>query len=72
MMNQIARELGADVLVMSEIPRDSTDSPQWVSSSDGEAALALILTARMAPVEFGRGPGFAFMRFPGLLVFSCY
>lgn len=65
-------ELGMDVLVLSEIPRGPPDSQRWVSSSDAKAAVALTVTAMMAVTDSGGGPGFAFMLFPGLLVFSCY
>lgn len=70
MMEHTSRELGSDILVLSEVPRGPPDSQRWVSSSDGKAAVVLTEAARMAPVDVGRGQGYACMLLPGLLVYS--
>lgn len=72
LMEQTPRELGVNLLILSEIPRGPPDSPGWVSSGNGKSAIALSSTARMAAIECGRGLSFAWMLFPGLLVYSCY
>lgn len=71
-MEHIAQELQSDLLIFSEIPRGPPDSQGWVSSSDEKSAVALTQTATMAATDSSKGPGFAFMQFPGLLVLSCY
>lgn len=71
-MEHTARELGSYLFVFSEIPRSPPDDQWWVSSADGKAAVALNRTAMLAATDTGRGPGYTFMQFPGLLVFSCY
>lgn len=72
LMEQTVRELGSDLLILSEIPRGPPDSERLVSSGDRKAAVALTQTATTMPTDSGRGPGFAYMQFPGLLVFRCY
>lgn len=71
-MEQTSLELGADVIVLSEIPRGPPDTIRWVSSTDNKAAVALTSNLIMAPDDFSKGHGFASMRFTGLLVYSCY
>lgn len=66
LMKHTARELQSDLLILSEIPRGLPDSQGWVSSSDGKSAVSLTQTAAMAATDSGKGPGFAFMQFPGL------
>lgn len=72
LMEQTSRELGADILLMSEISRGLSDSPRWKTSVDGKVAVALTSSAKMAATDSGRGPGIPLMHFPGLLVYSCY
>lgn len=72
MIEQMARKLASDVLLLSEIPRRSPESPRWVSIIDGKTAVTLSATAILVAIETGRGPGFASMVFPGLLVYSYY
>lgn len=71
-MEQTSLELGADIVVLSEIPRGPPDTTRWVSSTDSKATVALTSNLIMAPDDFSKGPGFASMRFTGLLVYSCY
>lgn len=72
MLEQTARELATDVLLLSEISRGQTDPLRWVSSLDGKSAVALTATAKLTPVETGSGIGFACMVFPKFVVYSCY
>lgn len=65
-------ELGTEILILSEIPRGPPDTTRWISSTDGKAAVALSNLAVTAPISHSRGPGFASMLFPDLLVYSCY
>lgn len=72
LIEQTARELGTNLLILSKIPKCSPDSRRWTSTSDGKAAVALSTTAAFAATGSGRGPGFVWMSFPGLLVYSYY
>lgn len=72
LIEQTALELGTDLLILSKIPRGPPNSPRWTSSADSKAAVALTTTTMLAAIDSGRGPGFAFMQFSGLLVYSCY
>lgn len=72
LMEQTAQELGSDLLILSEIPRGPPDDQWWVSSADGKAAVAFTRTAMLTATGTSRCPGYAFMQFPDLLVFSCY
>lgn len=72
LMEQTSRELRADLLILSETSRGPPDCPKWTSSTDGELAVTLTPTTRIAVLGSGRGPGFAFMQFTSLLVSNCY
>lgn len=72
LIEQTSRELRADILLMSEIPRGLPNFPRWKTSMDGKVAVALTSSAKMAATDSGRGLGFALMQLPSLLVYSCY
>lgn len=72
LMEQRARVLGTDSLIMSKFPRCLPDSSRWVSSTDGKATMALTVTVRIVTLGSFRDSGFALMQFPGLLVCNCY
>lgn len=71
-MDQTLRELGSEILILSEIPRSPPDTDVLVSSQDAKCSIALSPVANFAAISSGRGVGFAYMQFPGLLVYSCY
>lgn len=43
-----------------------------MTSSNAKSAVALTANAKMAATNIGKGPGFACMALPGLLVYNCY
>lgn len=72
MIDQTARNLRSDILILSEMPRGLLGSSRYAMSSDKKSAVALSPTVVLAPTGSSRGPGFACMTLPGLLVYSCY
>lgn len=72
MMEQTVRELASEILILSEIPRDPSDTSKGVSTTDGTNCVALLPSANFIAISSGRGRGFACMQFPGLLIYSCY
>ncbi|KAL5233555.1 hypothetical protein ACI65C_000965 [Semiaphis heraclei] len=60
------------LLVLSEHNRSPCNHPSWASSSDGRCSIALTTIAGTVAEESGSGPGFAWLRFGNVRVFSCY
>lgn len=54
LMEQTARELWSDLLLLSEILQGSPDSPRLISSSDQSIAVTLSQIVKLAAVESSR------------------
>lgn len=61
LLEQTSRELSSDILILSEVPSGSPESHRWITSLEGKATVALTSTVQLAPVDSGKGPGFAYM-----------
>lgn len=72
LMEQTAKELESEILILSEILRGFPYTPRWISSSHSKSAIAFTTTARFAAIDTGRYPGYASMAFSDLIDYSCY
>lgn len=69
---QTAAEMAADVVLISEQPRHPPDTPSWMSSLDGRAAIAIPAGSNAVALDSGGGRGLVWARFPELVLFSVY
>lgn len=69
---QAAREIGTEIMILSEPPSTQSDNSRWVTATDGTCVVALTDSARISPIDARRGRGYMVMMFDDLTVYSCY
>lgn len=72
LLDQAARETGADVLVISERPRGAPGDDRSLTDLASSAQLALTSTAAIATTDAVRGRYYVGTTVRGIVVFSCY
>lgn len=72
LLAQTVAERQIGVVILSEYFRPPNNYPSWAFSTDGKSSIALTCNAGRVAEETGSGLGFAWLRFGGLRVFSCY
>lgn len=72
LLTQKISERGIGLLILSEHYSPPSYFPSWAVSTDGRCSIALTVAAGQIAEETGSGPGFAWLKFGGAIMFSCY
>lgn len=71
-LSQTSRELGADILIISEQPRGPPDDESRASSVDGSAQIIVTGSAHLVITDVSRGRCFVGAAMGDLIVYACY